>query len=191
MCWRRGWQSFCGHALAWGHSAIVPTSLFRDCVVGTLSVGALAEAHQFDCEQKHHWRRKHNGWLMEKVVWEQGGNTQHALCTQTAPWLPCHKTHWEECEQAIMHPNQNDELWSDHALCAMNRCVLHLTVIKPTSTPSNHQYTTIFNPFFIPHETHLSLSQSHDCIRHSFWRLHEVGTVSKFTDRHTQKPFAS
>ena len=38
------------HALAWGHSAIVPTSLFGDCVVGTLSVGMLTEAHIIDCE---------------------------------------------------------------------------------------------------------------------------------------------
>ena len=38
------------HALAWGHSAIIPTSLFGDCVVGTLSVGTLTEAHTIDCE---------------------------------------------------------------------------------------------------------------------------------------------
>ena len=39
------------HALAWGHSAIVPTSLFWDCVAGTLPVGTLAEAHKYDCEK--------------------------------------------------------------------------------------------------------------------------------------------
>ena len=33
------------HALARGHSAIVPTFLSGDCVVGTLPVGSLAEAH--------------------------------------------------------------------------------------------------------------------------------------------------
>ena len=32
-----------------GHCAIAPTSLFRDCVVGTLSVGTPTEAHN-DCE---------------------------------------------------------------------------------------------------------------------------------------------
>ena len=30
---------------------IVPTSPFGDCVVGTLSVGMLAEAHIIDCEK--------------------------------------------------------------------------------------------------------------------------------------------
>ena len=34
------------HALAWGHSAIVPTSLFWDCVVGTLPAGSLTETHK-------------------------------------------------------------------------------------------------------------------------------------------------
>ena len=38
------------HALAWGHSMIVPTSLFGDCVVSTLSDGSLAEAHNCDCK---------------------------------------------------------------------------------------------------------------------------------------------
>ena len=38
--------------LAWGHSAIVPTFLFGDCVVGTLSVGTQTEAHIIDCEQR-------------------------------------------------------------------------------------------------------------------------------------------
>ena len=33
------------HALARGHSAIVPAFLSGDCVVGTLPVGSLAEAH--------------------------------------------------------------------------------------------------------------------------------------------------
>ena len=36
--------------LARGHSAILHTSLFRDCVVGTLSVGTLTEARIIDCE---------------------------------------------------------------------------------------------------------------------------------------------
>ena len=35
------------HALAWGHSVIVPTSLFWHCVAGTLPVGTLADAHTF------------------------------------------------------------------------------------------------------------------------------------------------
>ena len=34
------------HALAWGHSAIVPTSLCWDCVDGMLPAGTLAEAHK-------------------------------------------------------------------------------------------------------------------------------------------------
>ena len=34
------------HALAWGHSAIVPTSLFWDCVDGTLPAGTLAEVNK-------------------------------------------------------------------------------------------------------------------------------------------------
>ena len=33
------------HTLARGHSTIVPTFLSGDCVVGTLPVGSLAEAH--------------------------------------------------------------------------------------------------------------------------------------------------
>ena len=37
-------------ALAWGHSMIVPNFLFRDCVVGMLSVGTLTEAHIIHCE---------------------------------------------------------------------------------------------------------------------------------------------
>ena len=34
------------HTLVWGHSTIVPTFLFGDCVVGTLSVISLTEAHK-------------------------------------------------------------------------------------------------------------------------------------------------
>ena len=40
------WLSLQEHTLAWGHSAIVHTSLFRDCVVGTLSVSILTEVHK-------------------------------------------------------------------------------------------------------------------------------------------------
>ena len=38
------------HALAWGHSAIFPTSLSFETVDGTLPAGSLAEAH--NCEKK-------------------------------------------------------------------------------------------------------------------------------------------
>ena len=55
------------HALAWDQSMIVPTSLFWDCVDGTLPAGTLAEAHKMwlwinkkkysnkqVCQQLHH-----------------------------------------------------------------------------------------------------------------------------------------
>ena len=41
------------HALAWGHSATVPTSLFGDCVTDTLSTGSLPEAHKWWLWNKH------------------------------------------------------------------------------------------------------------------------------------------
>ena len=40
------------HALAWGQSTIVPTSLFWDYVNGTLLAGSLAEAHKIDREKQ-------------------------------------------------------------------------------------------------------------------------------------------
>ena len=46
------------HALAWGHSAIVPTSLFWDCVAGTLPAGPLTEAYKFDCDWKTKQRKR-------------------------------------------------------------------------------------------------------------------------------------
>ena len=46
------------HALAWGHIVIVPTFLFGDCVVGTLSIGSLEEAH--NCWV---WIFKKCGWM--------------------------------------------------------------------------------------------------------------------------------
>ena len=45
-------QTFTQHTLAWGKIPIVPTSLFGDCVVGTLSVGSPTETHIIDCEGK-------------------------------------------------------------------------------------------------------------------------------------------
>ena len=41
------------HALAQGHSVIVPISLFGDCVAGTLSPDSLTRPHTFDCEFKN------------------------------------------------------------------------------------------------------------------------------------------
>ena len=45
------------HALAQGHSAIVPAFIFRRCVVGTLSVNKQTEVHNFDYEKKREGNR--------------------------------------------------------------------------------------------------------------------------------------
>ena len=37
---------------------MVPTSLFGDCVVGTLSVGTLTNAHNYVCEESTHRHHK-------------------------------------------------------------------------------------------------------------------------------------
>ena len=47
------------HALAWGHSAIVPTSLFRKCVVDMASVGQLTNAHIMGSQVKIRWENEH------------------------------------------------------------------------------------------------------------------------------------
>ena len=136
------------------HRAIVPASLFGDCVVSTLSVGSLIETHIIVCEHNYHDNRLDTqpsppllthgqsaqghtfddetptmvGWW-KQVVWQQGGYTRCALCTQTTPWLSTKNTDCDECEQSGMDENHTNALWPDSQPC-MACCTQHLSMFN-------------------------------------------------------------
>lgn len=75
-----------------GQSMRVPTSLFGDCVAGTLSVDTLKEAHKIDCgTHEKNGEMVHRGECTSQSVRKTEGTEQekhvhpqqpHSLCTQ-------------------------------------------------------------------------------------------------------------
>ena len=65
------------HTLAWGHSAIVPTSLFWDCAYGMLPAGSLAEAHKIWL-----WKKKR----VFQMLFSERQDLFHAL-VQAQKWF--------------------------------------------------------------------------------------------------------
>ena len=66
----------------------------------------------------------------KQVVWQQGGYTTCASCTQTIPWISVKNTDCDECEQSGMDENHTNALWP-HSQPCMACCTPHLS---PCST---------------------------------------------------------